>query len=87
MLEDEKKWKKDPDAPRRFKSAYMFFSQAKHHTTREQFIQQQKDTADTSKVKTTDIVRLVAAAWKELKPDDKEEFDEMAKNDKVIFCF
>lgn len=70
------KYKKAPEAPRRFKSAYMFFSTIKHKEIRE----------NVGKNKpTTEIAKLVSVAWKSLPPKEREEWDEMARRDKARY--
>lgn len=73
------KYKKAPQAPRRFKSAYMFFSTTKHKEIREEL-----GTKGQTE-KTTNIAKLVSKAWKELSTEDREEWDDMARKDKLRF--
>lgn len=73
------KYKKAPQAPRRFKSAYMFFSTIKHKEIREEL--GSRGVAE----KTTNIAKLVSVAWKELSPEDRELWEEMARKDKARF--
>mmetsp|Transcript_7118 Transcript_7118/g.10380 ORF Transcript_7118/g.10380 Transcript_7118/m.10380 type:complete len:405 (-) Transcript_7118:25-1239(-) len=75
----KKKYKKAPQAPRRFKSAYMFFSTTKHTEIREAL--GTKGVAE----KTTNIAKLVSKAWKELSTEERDKWDEMARKDKLRF--
>eukprot|EP00977_Amphora_coffeiformis_P006104 scaffold1323_cov160-Amphora_coffeaeformis.AAC.9 len=68
------KYKKPSSAPKRFKSAYMFFSERKHKELRK--------TDECKKMRTSDVAKLVSQAWKALACNDKEVFLEMAKKDK-----
>mmetsp|Transcript_15656 Transcript_15656/g.22077 ORF Transcript_15656/g.22077 Transcript_15656/m.22077 type:complete len:439 (+) Transcript_15656:198-1514(+) len=74
------KFKKAPQAPRRFKSAYMFFSTAKHPEIRAKITQDGKTTT-----KTTDVAKLVSKAWKNLSNEEREKWDDMARKDKERF--
>mmetsp|Transcript_1873 Transcript_1873/g.2283 ORF Transcript_1873/g.2283 Transcript_1873/m.2283 type:complete len:418 (-) Transcript_1873:444-1697(-) len=73
------KYKKAPQAPRRFKSAYMFFSTTKHKEIREEL--GAKGVAE----KTTNIAKLVSQAWKELSTDERDKWEEIARKDKLRF--
>mmetsp|Transcript_23517 Transcript_23517/g.35573 ORF Transcript_23517/g.35573 Transcript_23517/m.35573 type:complete len:421 (+) Transcript_23517:88-1350(+) len=73
------KYKKAPQAPRRFKSAYMFFSTCKHKEIREEL--GAKGTVE----KTTNIAKLVSQAWKELSPEERNKWDELARKDKLRY--
>ena len=59
------KYKKAPLAPRRFKSAYMFFSSEKHKSIR-------KEHAE--KMQTTNVAKMVSQAWKSLSKDEREKW-------------
>ena len=59
------KFKKAPQAPRRFKSAYMFFSTEKHKSIRQE---------QGKKLQTTDVAKMVSRAWKNLPPEEQEEW-------------
>lgn len=71
------KFKKAPQAPRRFKSAYMFYSTTKHKSIRKE--------DHGKKLQTTDVAKMVAQAWKNLPPDEREEWEEMARRDKARY--
>lgn len=59
------KYKKAPQAPRRFKSAFMFFSTEKHKAIRQE---------RREKLQATDVAKLVSQAWKGLCPEDREQW-------------
>lgn len=70
------KYKKAPGAPRRFKSAFIFFSTQKHKEIRSQLGEK------GSKEKTTNVAKMVSEAWKGLPADEREYWDDMARRDK-----
>jgi hypothetical protein len=59
------KFKKAPQAPRRFKSAYMFFSTEKHKAIRQE---------NGKKLQTTDVAKQVSHAWKNLSSNEREHW-------------
>ncbi|KAI2499632.1 high mobility group [Fragilaria crotonensis] len=70
------KFKKAPGAPRRFKSAFIFFSTEKHKEIR-------SDMGDKgNKEKTTNVAKMVSEAWKNLSPEERDVWDEKARLDK-----
>mmetsp|Transcript_62846 Transcript_62846/g.153005 ORF Transcript_62846/g.153005 Transcript_62846/m.153005 type:complete len:1347 (+) Transcript_62846:632-4672(+) len=71
------KMKKAPGAPRRFKSAYMFFSTKKHKEFREEL-----NKNGQAKMNTTDVAKLVSKAWKSLSAEERKEWDDVALADK-----
>eukprot|EP00542_Grammatophora_oceanica_P014777 CAMPEP_0194028908 /NCGR_PEP_ID=MMETSP0009_2-20130614/2782_1 /TAXON_ID=210454 /ORGANISM="Grammatophora oceanica, Strain CCMP 410" /LENGTH=435 /DNA_ID=CAMNT_0038668441 /DNA_START=274 /DNA_END=1581 /DNA_ORIENTATION=- len=73
------KYKKAPSAPRRFKSAYMFFSTEKHRAIRQEL--SKKGISE----KTTVIAKMVSTAWKALPTEERDKFEEMARKDKARF--
>lgn len=73
------KFKKAPQAPKRFKSAFIFFSSAKHPEIRKQL----GEKGGTEK--TTNVAKLVSEAWKGLSPEDREEWEEKARQDKARY--
>jgi len=74
------KYKKAPDAPKRFKSAFIFYSTAKHKEIRERLGREKASTQ-----KTTHIAKVVSQSWKELSPRDREKWLEMARADKARY--
>lgn len=73
-----KRMKKPPDAPKRFKSSFIFFSMEKHKEIKEEL-------SKGAVTKTTNITSLVSEAWRELDPLEKQKFEEMAKQDKARY--
>lgn len=61
--EQSTKFKKAPGAPRRFKSAYMFFSTEKHKSIRE---------GNAEKLQTTEVAKMVSLAWKQLPAEERD---------------
>jgi len=74
------KYKKAPGAPKRFKSAFIFFSTAKHKEIRKVLGEKGKDTE-----KTTNVAKLVSEAWRELPPDERKKWEDMAKEDRARY--
>lgn len=74
------KYKKAPQAPRRFKSSYMFFSTSKHKEIRAELARKGEDN-----VSTTNVAKMVSRAWKKLSDDEREKWEEMARQDKVRY--
>ena len=64
--------KKDPNAPKRAKSGYLFFCQE----TREYVVEENPD------MKNTDIIRELGRLWQELDTRTKTKFNKMAIKDK-----
>ena len=59
------KYEKAPLAPRRFKSAYMFFSTEKHKSIREEY---------GTKMQTTDVAKMVSQAWQTLSAEERTKW-------------
>lgn len=74
------KYKKAPQAPRRFKSSYMFFSTKKHKEIRAELTKK-----GHGKVSTTEVAKMVSKAWKVLPDDEREIWEEMARQDKARY--
>eukprot|EP00978_Attheya_sp_CCMP212_P016046 scaffold41710_cov55-Attheya_sp.AAC.4 len=70
------KYRKAPQAPKRFKSAYMFFSTAMHPAIRKRL--GEKGVTE----KTTVVAKLVSTEWKGLSDAKREVWDEKARVDK-----
>ncbi|EIE79999.1 hypothetical protein G6F46_001817 [Rhizopus delemar] len=68
----KKRGKKDPNAPKRALSAYMFFSQA----NREKVIKENPEA------KFGEIGKILGAKWKEMTEEEKKPFVEKAEADK-----
>ena len=67
-----KKKKKDPNAPKRATTAFMFYS-----TKMRPIIKEEKPD-----IKFTEMGKLIGEKWRELSSEDKKEFDDMANKDK-----
>jgi len=70
--------KKPPDAPKRFKSSFIFFSMAKHKEIKERI-------ARGGDTKVTNITTMVSEAWRSLEPTQRQKFEEMARQDKARY--
>jgi len=68
----EGKRKKDPNAPKRGLSAYMFFANDNRDKVRE----------DNPGIKFGEVGKQLGEKWKELTAKDKEPYDKKAKEDK-----
>lgn len=73
------KYKKAPDAPKRFKSAFIIFSAEKHKEIKEDLARQGRSE------KTTDIAKLVSEAWREMPAAEKEIWEKRARKDKARY--
>eukprot|EP00586_Coscinodiscus_wailesii_P013031 CAMPEP_0172500514 /NCGR_PEP_ID=MMETSP1066-20121228/139453_1 /TAXON_ID=671091 /ORGANISM="Coscinodiscus wailesii, Strain CCMP2513" /LENGTH=430 /DNA_ID=CAMNT_0013274793 /DNA_START=55 /DNA_END=1347 /DNA_ORIENTATION=+ len=71
------KFRKAPQAPKRFKSAFMFFSVAKHP----EFRAKQKLNKDADHA-VPNVAKLVSEAWRGLSPDERAVWDKLAADDK-----
>lgn len=69
------KKKKDPSAPKKPRSAYIFFCEDMRETVK-------KENPDLSG---KDILRELGARWKTLTAEDKEQYEEQNKKDKVRY--
>jgi hypothetical protein len=74
------KFKKCPNAPKRFKSAYIFFS-----TEMMQRIKAEQKGSQDEKQKITDISKKISIAWKKLDPEERVKWNLIAKKDKERF--
>lgn len=73
------RYKKAPDAPKRFKSAFIIFSAEKHREIKAEYAKVGRTE------KTTDIAKVVSESWRQLNPEDKEKWEEMARKDKARY--
>mmetsp|Transcript_773 Transcript_773/g.1207 ORF Transcript_773/g.1207 Transcript_773/m.1207 type:complete len:443 (+) Transcript_773:125-1453(+) len=73
------KHKKAPDAPKRFKSAFIMFSTLKHREIRAKLAEESDREA---KKLTPEVAKLVAEAWKNLPQEEREEWEERARKDR-----
>ncbi|KAI8885347.1 HMG box protein, partial [Backusella circina FSU 941] len=71
-VEKKKRDKKDPNAPKRGLSAYMFFSQA----NREKIKQENPDATFGQ------LGKILGEKWKAMSEDDKKPYNDKAKADK-----
>ncbi|KAG7343683.1 HMG high mobility group box-containing protein [Nitzschia inconspicua] len=76
------KYKKAPNAPRRFKSSYMFFSTQKHKEIREETT---KEGETTKQLATTEVAKIVSQAWKDLSEEEREKWEDIARKDKARY--
>jgi len=74
----KQRMKKPPDAPKRFKSSFIFFSMEKHKEIKEKM-------ASGADSKPANITALVSEAWRTLDPLEKEKYEEMARRDKARY--
>lgn len=73
------KYRKAPQAPKRFKSAFIFFSTAKHPEIRKRL--GEKGTNE----KTTNVAKLVSEEWKNLSATERDYWEEKARQDKARY--
>jgi len=66
---------KDPNAPKRANSSYIFFCTDNRA----------KILAKNPELSPPDLMKALGAAWKAIKPKDKEKYDKMAVEDKARF--
>ena len=71
------KYVKNPQAPKRFKSAFIFFTMDRHRILREKF-EESRGKGDN----TPDVAKLISGEWKALEPDERAKWDEKARLDK-----
>lgn len=74
------KMKKAPEAPRRFKSSYMFFSTAKHKEIRAELTEKGQ-----GKLATTEVAKMVSKAWKDIAKQERVKWEELARQDKARY--
>lgn len=74
------RFRKAPGAPKRFKSAYIFFS-----TDMMQRIKKEQGNCESDKQKITDISKRISQAWKDLSPSERQKWNLIAKKDKERF--
>lgn len=67
------------NAPKRFKSSFIFFSMAKHKQIKEEMAKQD------GTAKTTNITKTVSDAWRNMDPEERAKYDEMARKDKARY--
>uniref|UniRef100_A0A7S3LGL9 HMG box domain-containing protein n=1 Tax=Amphora coffeiformis TaxID=265554 RepID=A0A7S3LGL9_9STRA len=67
------KFKKAPGAPKRFKSAYMFFSENMHKVIRLQ---------ENRKIRAAEVAKMVSQTWKSLSGEERAPWIEMGREDR-----
>ncbi|KAL3934861.1 MAG: hypothetical protein SGBAC_009510 [Bacillariaceae sp.] len=73
---DAKKVKKDPDAPKRPTSSYMYFAKE----TRSEVVAKHPDA------KPTEVTKIMGAMWKELSAQSMKKFEKMAAADRERYA-
>ena len=76
-----RKFKKAPGAPKRFRSAFILFSQYKHKAIQEELAQD----LNTEKAATTSIAKMVSEAWKTMDAEEREKWEAKARMDRTRF--
>mmetsp|Transcript_11045 Transcript_11045/g.12389 ORF Transcript_11045/g.12389 Transcript_11045/m.12389 type:complete len:465 (+) Transcript_11045:614-2008(+) len=89
-LGPEVKYKKAPQAPRRFKSPYIFFSTIKHKEIRAELALKNTKAAGEEgggarKIHTPEVAKLVSKAWKALSEVERQKWDDLATQDKIRY--
>mmetsp|Transcript_1900 Transcript_1900/g.4171 ORF Transcript_1900/g.4171 Transcript_1900/m.4171 type:complete len:350 (-) Transcript_1900:302-1351(-) len=74
------KYCKAPQAPKRFKSAFIFFTMDRHKVLRKK-VEEDKGKGD----RTPDVAKLISEEWRNLKPEERAVWDEKARLDKERF--
>eukprot|EP00429_Kryptoperidinium_foliaceum_P020444 CAMPEP_0176039300 /NCGR_PEP_ID=MMETSP0120_2-20121206/19481_1 /TAXON_ID=160619 /ORGANISM="Kryptoperidinium foliaceum, Strain CCMP 1326" /LENGTH=589 /DNA_ID=CAMNT_0017372695 /DNA_START=100 /DNA_END=1869 /DNA_ORIENTATION=- len=73
------KLKKHPGAPKRFRTAFIIFSQHRHGELRA------KMQEEGAEIDTINVARMVSDQWREMTAEEKEKWEEMAKEDKARY--
>eukprot|EP00934_Nitzschia_sp_Nitz4_P000174 Nitzschia sp. Nitz4//scaffold42_size132992//97085//99309//NITZ4_003413-RA/size132992-augustus-gene-0.118-mRNA-1//-1//CDS//3329551760//174//frame0 len=71
--------KKDPRAPKRFRSSYIFFSQDRFPEIREEL------KSEGIQMETVHITKMVSEEWKNLGKEERVRYEEMSRKDKERF--
>lgn len=74
------KVQKNPSAPKRFKSAFIFFTMERHPQVRKQLKE-----SGVKDCKTPDVAKIVSEQWRNLTPAERAVWDEKARVDKERF--
>lgn len=80
VVKKKSRFRKAPGAPKRFKSAYIFFS-----TDMMQKIKKEQENSQSDKQKITDISKRISQAWKDLSSHERQRWNLIAKQDKERF--
>ncbi|KAG7364412.1 HMG high mobility group box-containing protein [Nitzschia inconspicua] len=75
----QRKYKKAPGAPKRFRSAFILFSQFKHKEI--QALLAEKGDSE----KTTSVAKMVSEAWKTMNPKERAKWEDKAIMDRERF--
>jgi hypothetical protein len=75
----ERKWTKDPTAPKKAVTPYILFGKA----VREEVTRYLRET--TASVKPTEIMREISQRWGKLSAEEKQPFEEEAAKDKIRY--
>jgi len=75
-IKSTQKFRKAPNAPRRFKSAFIFYSQSRHPVIGA------KLRSNNHSVTAAEVAKIVAKEWRGLSPDDKAYWETKASKDK-----
>ncbi|KAI8335098.1 non-histone chromosomal protein 6 [Chlamydoabsidia padenii] len=70
-----KRAKKDPNAPKRGLSAYMFFSQANRNKVKE----------ENPEASFGQLGKILGQKWKEMSDEEKKPYNEQAEKDKARY--
>mmetsp|Transcript_5403 Transcript_5403/g.10296 ORF Transcript_5403/g.10296 Transcript_5403/m.10296 type:complete len:259 (+) Transcript_5403:339-1115(+) len=80
VVKKKSRFRKAPGAPKRFKSAYIFFS-----TDMMQKIKKEQENSQSDREKITDISKRISQAWKDLSSHERQRWNLIAKRDKERF--
>lgn len=75
----EKKWTKDPLAPKKAKNPYILYGQNTWSTVWESLKESDQD------YKITDIMKVISTQWNNITPEEREKFEIQAREDKERF--
>jgi len=81
------KYIKAPGAPKRFKTAFIFFTIEKHSQVRKQVAAGIYEVVTSNGVvtnlrKTSEVAKLISKEWREMPPNERFKWDEIARKDK-----
>ena len=77
------KGKKDPDAPKRGRTAYNFYSKLMREEIMDEIREENEDITpgDLNKM----VMKMIGSKWGEMDDEDKLKYNEMAEEDKVRY--
>jgi hypothetical protein len=76
----KKRRKRDPNAPKRALTPYIYFQNERRDAVRAELIQK-----DPTKFRVQDVMKRIAEEWKKLSAEEKQKFIDMAKKDRERF--